>query len=149
MVENASKSKRRSDASSKSRLPSTLSFFLDRSLGKKKIATALRQAGVQVEIHDDHFPQDARDEDWLQEAGRRGWIVLTKDRRIRHRALELSAVVRAGVRVFVLTAGDLQGGEMAEIFVKALPAMNGFAAQHSPPFIARVSRTGSVSMLFK
>jgi hypothetical protein len=31
-----------------------------------------------VEIHDDHFPSDAKDEVWLAEVGIRGWIVLTK-----------------------------------------------------------------------
>lgn len=143
------KSKKRSDASSKSKLPSSFVFFLDRSLGKKKIAAALRQAGAAVEIHDDHFPPSAKDEDWLREAGKRGWTVLTKDRRIRHRTPELAALIKAGVRVFVLAAGDLQGVEMAEIFVKALPAINRFAARNSPPFIARVTKGGSVSMLFK
>lgn len=141
--------KRRSDASSKSRPPSALVFFLDRSLGKKKIAAALRQAGAAVEIHDDHFPPNAKDEEWLREAGKKGWTVLTKDRRIRHRTPELAALIKAGVRVFVLTAGDLQGAEMAAIFVKALPAINRCSARNTPPFIARVTKSGSVSMLFK
>jgi hypothetical protein len=35
-------------------------FFLDRSLGKNRVATALRQAGATVHIHDDHFPPDAK-----------------------------------------------------------------------------------------
>ena len=65
-----------------------LIFFLDRSLGKHIVANALRQAGAVVKLHDDHFPQDARDEEWLREVGRREWIVLTKDSRIRHRAHE-------------------------------------------------------------
>jgi len=62
-----------------------LIFFLDRSLGKHIVADALRQAGAEVQLHDDYFSQDARDEEWLQEVGRRGWIVLTKDDRIRCR----------------------------------------------------------------
>jgi hypothetical protein len=58
-----------------------VTFFLDRSLGKEIVAQALRAAGADVEIHDDHFPPDAKDEDWLTEVGSLGWIVLTKDRR--------------------------------------------------------------------
>lgn len=74
-------------------------------------------------------------------------MVLTKDRRIRYRGPEVTALMSAGVRSFVLTAGDLQGVEMARIFVRALPAITRFAARHRPPFIARVTQGGSVSML--
>jgi hypothetical protein len=44
--------------------PEAPTFFLDRSLGKNLVAEALRTAGVQVEVHDDHFAPDAKDEDW-------------------------------------------------------------------------------------
>ena len=59
--------------------PEPLVFFVDRSLGRRIIPDALRAANAQVELHDDHFPQDARDQTWLAEAGKRGWVVLTKD----------------------------------------------------------------------
>jgi len=36
------------------------------------VATALRDAGATVEIHDDHFPPDALDETWLHAVGHRG-----------------------------------------------------------------------------
>jgi hypothetical protein len=34
-------------------------FFVDRSLGKHVVPGALRAAGARVEVHDDHFPQNA------------------------------------------------------------------------------------------
>ena len=116
-------------------------------MGKKTIADALRQAGAEVRVHDDCFPPDARDEDWLREVGQKGWIVLTKDRHIRCRAPELAALQKAGVIAFVLTGGNLQGAEMAQIFVGALPAINRFVSKYPPPFIAKVTRSGTVSML--
>jgi predicted nuclease of predicted toxin-antitoxin system len=133
---------------SRSKQPEPPVFFLDRSLGKIRIATALRQAGAIVHIHDDYFPPNAKDEDWLTQVGRNGWIVLTKDHRIRYRNLERAALMNAGVGAFILTAGDLQGDEMAKIFVKALPAIAKFLRKHKKPFIARVARDGSVSLLF-
>jgi 5S rRNA maturation endonuclease (ribonuclease M5) len=57
--------------------------------------------------------------------------------------------MKARVAAFILTSGDLQGDEMAKIFVKALPAMSKFLARHRKPFIAKIARNGSVSMLFK
>ena len=100
------KSKKRSAANSKTSPPKPV-FFLDRSLGKHVVADALRQAGVEVRIHTDHFAENELDEVWLREVGRHGWIVLTKDKNIRHRVLELSALITARVSAFILTSGNL------------------------------------------
>jgi hypothetical protein len=102
-----------------------------------------------VELHDDHFPQDARDEEWLRAVGQRAWIVLTRDDRIRHRVQERTALIQAGVRAFVLVRRSLPGPAMAAAFVNALPAMQRFVARHHGPFIARVTQIGSVSLLLK
>ena len=134
---------------SSSKPPEPPIFFLDRSLGKKRVATALREAGAVLHIHDDHFPPDAKDEDWLAEVGRHGWIVLTKDYRIRYRHVERLALMKAGVAAFILTSGDLQGEEMAQIFVNALPKMTRFLQKHAKPFIAKIAKDGSVSLLFQ
>src|SRR5260221_14400832 len=77
--------------------PDPLVFFIDRSLGRKIIAKALRDAGEEVMVHDDHFPQNTRDEVWLGEAGKRQWVVLTKDENIRYRTNELMALRAASV----------------------------------------------------
>ena len=76
---------------------------------------------MHVEIHDDHFPQNALDEDWLLEVGKREWIVLTKDDRIRYRPAALEAYRRNNVRVFIFGSGEMKAQEMADAFVKALP----------------------------
>ena len=62
-------------------------FFIDRSLGKIAVATALRNAGARVEVHDDHLPQNAKDKEWLGYVGKRKWVVLTQDDRIRYHYL--------------------------------------------------------------
>jgi hypothetical protein len=67
------RSKKRS-ATNSSKLLDEIVFFIDRSLGRKAVATALRNAGARVEVHDDHLPQDAKDEEWLRYVGEReGW----------------------------------------------------------------------------
>ncbi len=147
MAENGSKSRKPSAANSTPRNPFV--FFLDRNLAKKTIAEALRQAGAEVRVHDDHFPSSARDEEWLSEVGQQGRIVLTKDARIRYREIERIALMNAGVGAFVLTAKNLQGPELASIFVHALPSMTRFAVRHPRPFIAKVTRSRAISMLLK
>ncbi len=124
-----------------------LVFFVDRSLGQKVIAERLRQEGVGVEVHDAHFPQAAKDEEWISEAGKRGWIVLTKDDRLRYRSAALNAYRRHRVRVFIFGSGEMKAQEMADAFIKALPKVVRFAHQKPAPFFARISRAGLVSIL--
>jgi predicted nuclease of predicted toxin-antitoxin system len=142
--------KKRSAANSISRkLPEEeLIFFLDQQLGRHKMSGILRDAGLTIEIHDDHFPQDAPDEEWLMVAGQKGWIVVTRDERIRYRVAEKQAIRRAKVRAFVLAAqGNLRAEMLAEIFLKALPKVRALVAKQRPPFIAKIWRDGKVGLL--
>jgi len=124
---------------------SDLVFFIDRSLGRKQVAQALREAGATVEVHDDHFPQATPDVDWLAEVGRRGWVVLSKDERIRRNRIERTALEAARVRAFFLTQQDITGQEMAELFSNALPGMTRRAVSEPAPFIFTISRSGKFS----
>jgi hypothetical protein len=122
---------------------------VDQALGTGAVAGALRQAGCSVEIHDDHFPADAQDAEWLPVVGGRSWVVLTKDQHIRTRQNELVALLSAGVAAFVLAGGDLTGPEMAQTFVRALPRMRRMLVGQRRPFIARVSAGGGLSLIVK
>lgn len=119
-------------------------FFLDRSLGRQRLAAYLRQQGLRVEVHDDHFLPDARDEEWLRSVGSRGWVVISKDSRIRYRPLEIAMLIRHGVRAFVLTRGDWTADEMAEAILKALPRISTILRRHRKGFVATISRGGYV-----
>ena len=141
------RSKKRSAANAKRLRPEQTTFFVDRSLGREKVAAALAEAGANVEIHDDHFAADAPDQDWLDMAGDNGWIVVTKDRMIRYRQTELAALEAAGVHAFILSAGSITGDEMAAAFTNALPKMLRIVAENAPPVIGRVTRSGNVSVV--
>ena len=125
-------------------LPEPLVFFVDRALGRKAVPDALRLAGEKVEIHSDHFADDATDADWLSVVGQRGWVVLSKDKRIRYRRNETDSLQAARARAFFLAGSkNLTGAQMGEIFVRALPAMKRLVESTPPPFIAHVYRDGS------
>jgi predicted nuclease of predicted toxin-antitoxin system len=126
--------------------PETITFFIDRCLGSKRIATALRQGGITVEVHEDHFPPDAADIDWLPQVGELGWVVLTKDANIARRTLEKMAVARAGMRLFTLTSQNLAGADMIEILLKAIVPMQTFVRKHPAPFIAKIHRDSRLEM---
>ena len=103
---------------------------------------------MHVEVHDDHFAPDTPDAAWLRVVGERGWVVLTKDERIRRRPLEREALLTAGVRAFALTARRLTGPEMGQAFARARGAMeNLLRRRRQRPFIATVTRHGRVHVI--
>ena len=136
----------RSKKPSVAKPPDGTVFFIDRSLGIEPIRTELVTAGLIVEIHDEHFARDEEDRVWLQTVGERGWVVLTKDQRLRYRPLEIAALRASNARVFVLTAGNLRGIEIAAVFLAALPQICKVLHSLPGPFMARVSQLGHVAI---
>jgi PIN like domain len=129
------------------RLPEPYVFFIDRSLGGRVVAEALRAAGEDVRVHDDLFQQDTDDEVWLADVGHRKWVVLTKDVLIRRDSLQRRALLSASVAAFVLARGDVSGGLMASAFVAALPRMKKTLRRFDVPFIASVTVGGDVVLM--
>ena len=136
------KSKKRSGASSRPQPERTL--FIDRSLGKHIIADRLRAVGMAVEVHDDHLPQDAPDEDWIALVGRKNWVAITKDRGVRYRTAELQAIRRHSARVIVIRMKNATGWDIAELLVKARRRIARFAAKTAPQFVAGIYGSGMV-----
>jgi hypothetical protein len=96
-------------------------FFIDRSLGRRHLAAALRELGLTVHtmasVYGEEAAQHITDEHWLRDIGAKGWIVLMKDDAIRRRPAELDTLVDAGVRAFCLTNAQLRAAEQTERFV--------------------------------
>ena len=113
-------------------------FFTDRNLGKQ-FPRILLEAGISVERHIDHFPDDAKDEVWLAEIGRRGWYAITHDQRIRYKPNEKAAVLQAGVGLFVVV-GKVPFPDLARNFIATLPKIELFTKQYSRPFMAKIYR---------
>jgi len=132
--------KRRSDTSSSRPEPT---FFVDRNLGRHIFPGRLREAGVQLEIHDDHFPPDEQDPVWIADAGKREWIILTADLRIRRVSLETEAIMSAGVQAFIFV-GKTDVRRFAGAFLKARRRVDRLLARDTEPFIAKIYRDGRV-----
>lgn len=111
-------------------------FFVDRSLGRRAVPEALRAGGWDLITLAEHYgmPADERvaDIEWIEEAARRGWPILMKDKRIRHRQAESAAVVQHKARCFVITRGDLPSADMVHRFINNETAILVAAAQTGP-----------------
>lgn len=119
-------------------------FFIERSLGRYTVAQVLRDTGESVEVHDDHLPADAPDEEWVKLVASNGWLAITKDKNIRYRQGENDAINRYGAKVFVIRAKNLAGKDTASILAKAAVKMKRYARENRPPFIVAVYRDGSL-----
>ncbi|MCU1396214.1 MAG: hypothetical protein JWM34_4642 [Ilumatobacteraceae bacterium] len=94
-------------------------FFLDRGLGVRFVADAIRARGHQVLPMVDVYPNGADqrvgDDEWIARASSEGWIALTKDYSIvRDHA---DALARSTLRMFALSNSNLTGPQMAERYV--------------------------------
>jgi PIN like domain len=96
--------------------PRELVFFCDRDLGRQ-FPTLLRDAGLRIQQHDDHFEPNTPDDEWIAEVGRRQWIAITRDTRIRYSPLALSVLMQSGAQLFVLV-GKLTTAEAAVTFLR-------------------------------
>jgi hypothetical protein len=108
------------------------------------VPLALRASGWSIELHDDHFPQNAKDVDLLPEVARRGWIFVTQDAHIRYRAAEKDAWLRAGLRAFVVVTANLGAEDTTEILERARKRIETLAAEEPPPFIYRIAKDASL-----
>lgn len=120
---------------------------MDRSLGSKKIPDGLRAAGFLVEIHDDHFVSDEDDTNWLDACGKNGWIVLTKDERIRRDPAEVRAVIASGAHAMFIGRQNVTAEEMLQDLAPALPRLMNRLQGAKRPLYFLVHKAGRVDHL--
>ena len=121
-------------------------LFFDRTFGKR-LPHALRLLGVDAEAHQDHFAQDAPDEEWLAGVSAHGWIVLTNDKRIRFNEIERQALLTHRIGCFVFTRGNRTRWEQVQIIARAWDRMQEVIGTMTRPFVYSVRADGSLALL--
>lgn len=110
------------------------------------LISALNDANIIFERHLDFFPAGIEDIAWLPEIGRRGWTLLTTDKRIRSHVLEREAVRENLVRMFYFSTNNVSGIAMGVALRRALPRMQLLFQTVDPPFMASINRSGEVML---
>lgn len=113
-------------------------FFTDRDLSSHIFVNILRNAGLTVHRHDDHFEQDTHDDVWLPAVGQRGWIAISKNSDIYYQNNERDAMMRANARLFIVIGSKATHKELAEHFLACIHKIRRFLDKYPAPFIARV-----------
>ena len=114
----------------------------------RHVSAVLRKAGHIAHVQGpETFGSGTQDVDWLPQVGERGWILLTKDKNIRKREIELRALKEAGVRAFVLTTAGLRGEDQGRVVNEALPAMLRLLRRRAANFVARITAQSDVQII--
>jgi hypothetical protein len=120
-----------------------LRIFLDRSVGTKRIAIAMREMGLDVESIRDRYGDEASivaDARWIEDATRDGRVLIGADQRIRYNRLERLALCRFNARCFTFPRGDFSAEQMVERIETHLMAMIRQASQPGS-YVYHLART--------
>src|SRR6185312_9396123 len=111
-------------------------IFLDRSI-PKSVAEALKMVRTgDVMWLEDRYPHNAKDEEWIPDAGRAGWLVIARDKKIRTRSWQRELIRRHGVGCFIInqTTRDPTRWEYLKLLAKTLDEMERLHAERARPF---------------
>lgn len=122
-------------------------YFIDRNFGTK-VPSALAMLGLPVEAHDTHFGPKTPDEIWLEEVGKRGWIVIAHDKRFRFNSSEQRAIVNNNVGCFQLGAANGTKWEKVRLLARVWDEIEHLAATEPPPYIFRAAGDATWARLF-
>ena len=122
-----------------------MTYFFDNNISPKLVGI-LKLLDVDVLHLKDVFPEDEKDVDWLPRAGEEGWIVVTVDHAIRHRAAEYEALKRSRVTVLFLAKGFLKRARwlQAQWLISKWPKMEEQAQKLRPGTLMEVNDNGKL-----
>ena len=110
------------------------------------VPDALRSEGISCEVHDDHLPIDAPDEDWIALAGQKGWIAITKDKNIRHRHAQLASTRKYATRTVVIRVKIATGELIAQVLIKNRNRIFQLYSSDNSPLVVGIDRNGNIKV---
>ena len=116
-------------------------YFIDNALGRSLIASPLIELGATVHLHTDHFAGHTPDTEWIPQVTERGWVILTKDRNIKHNPLEHGTVMACGARYVCVLGGQSTGEEVGRRVAALFRTIDGIASVATRPLLMRVGKT--------
>ena len=117
-------------------------FFLDNNLSPG-LAKGMKAFGEDVVHITEIFADDTDDPDWLPHIGSEGWILITRDKRIRYRPAEWTALKEHGVGAFFMGGKQRSRCQLIQQLVRNWPRMKELAGKTQVPFAFQVPPTGT------
>ena len=129
----------------------SLTFYFDRNFGKR-FPEALDRMKPPFKVEWQHnksnnFPQDMRDDQWLEICGRNGWIAFSHDQKFHTVTAEAMAIRQHNVGCFYLPGASVPTFEKVQFFFKAYARITAVAALVSRPYLYRVMPSGRIQQV--
>jgi hypothetical protein len=115
-----------------------VTFFLDRTHQGKLMVQFLRELGMCIEVHKDHFGQEEDDDIWIPICAQRGWTIVSGDQGLEKVALNVKAVTESGAKVFILTDSNSPGLVWAASIITGRHKMQRLVNDNEGPFFVTV-----------
>lgn len=109
---------------------------MDECLGAPVIRF-LSDAGATVERYTDAEP----DAVWIPRVAVAGWVILTRDKKMRRHEVERALLVQGGARWVAFTGGKLKVSEFLLFVEQWMPAVIQLLRDRPQPLIVQVNRT--------
>lgn len=117
-------------------------FFFDNNLSPG-LAKGMQAFGEDVVHLTEIFPEDTDDAEWLANIGSHGWFLVTRDKRIRYRPAERTALREHGVGAFFMGGKNQNRCQLIQQLVRNWPRIKDQAAKTPVPFAFQVPPTGT------
>lgn len=122
-------------------------IFVDRSI-PVGVAHALQAVRSDVIWLEDRFAHDVKDRIWLEAAGTEGWLVVSRDKKIRTRPGERRAIRVHHVGAFILTQNEnFTRWQYLKQITASLDEMQRLFDSTTRPFIYGLSGTGRLTRI--
>lgn len=130
-----------------------LTFYFDRTFGKKVPIALDRLRGTpflvrhhQGEGHHNKMPDD----EWLEKAGSRNWVVLTQDYKFHRPGFEheMAAITAHSVKCFYFPCADESNWETMCTFARFHRKLIESVSSSGPCFIKSMSKVGRISSIY-
>jgi len=120
-------------------------FYVDESIFSNALVAALTDAAIAFDRVGITVPFGAPDEVWLSHCGKHSYLALTRDQRIRYRALEKQALIRHRVACFTFTQGQATAMQSAARIIELAPKMIAIANSQPWPLLYTFGLAGGLA----
>ena len=120
--------------------PPDLTLFTDEDTGFQPhqiTPSILVESGLSVVCLGQHFPRQTPDHIWLEFCGRRGWVAVTHDKRMRLDDRTMASLLRGGAQVITLI-GDWTHEELATNLVNSIYKIERVLRKEPAPCIVKL-----------
>lgn len=118
-----------------------MKFFIDNNLSAK-LAAGMKGFGEEVVHLTEVFPGDTDDEEWLRFVGDNGWVVITRDERIRRRKAQREALRDHKVGAIFLGGKSRGRCDLIQQLVRNWDKIKEVATARERPFAVRIRPNG-------